>query len=64
MKAALLGMLLTLCGCSEAIRISVAAGRVVCGALGCPCPSAAMASSGGLVGFDVYPDGHVEAVRR
>ena len=51
-------------GCADAIRISVAAGRVVCGALGCPCASAAApASSGRVIGFDVYPDGGVRAVR-
>lgn len=47
-------------GCADAIRISVATGRVICGALGCPC--AAARSSGGVVGFDVYPDGGVRAV--
>jgi hypothetical protein len=50
-------------GCADAIRISAAAGRVVCGALGCPCTSSA--SSGGsrnVVAFDVYPDGGVRPV--
>lgn len=52
---------LLLAGCGDALRISVAAGRVVCTALGCPCT----ASSGGarpLLGFDVYPDGGVRPV--
>lgn len=60
MKRALL-LALLLSGCADAVRISVAAGRVVCGALGCPCTSAA-SSGGGLLGFDVYPDGGVRPV--
>lgn len=58
-RALVLALLLS--GCADAVRISVAAGRVVCGALGCPCTSAA-SSGGALLGFDVYPDGGVRPV--
>jgi len=49
-------------GCADAIRISAAAGRVVCGALGCPCTSAASSGSRAVVAFDVSPDGTVRPV--
>lgn len=45
-------------GCADSIRIGVAAGRVICGALGCPCAS----SGGRVVGFDVFPDGGVRVI--
>lgn len=64
MKRLLLTALL-LCGCADAIRISAAAGRVVCGALGCPCTSSASPRSSGsraVMGFDVSPDGTVTPV--
>lgn len=58
----LLLLALLLAGCADAIRISVAAGRVVCGALGCPCTSAASSGSRDVMAFDVYPDGGVRPV--
>jgi hypothetical protein len=58
---ALLALVL-LCGCADAIRISAAAGRVVCGALGCPCTSAASSGGSRPVAFDVSPDGTVRPV--
>ena len=64
MKRALLLALLSL-GCADAIRISAAAGRVVCGALGCPCTSSASPRSSGsraVVAFDVARDGTVTPV--
>lgn len=46
------------------IRISAAAGRLICAASGCPC----VPSNGGLmatqrpIAYDVYPDGGVRPV--
>jgi hypothetical protein len=58
----LLLLALLLCGCADAIRISAAAGRVVCGALGCPCTSSASSGGSRPVAFDVSPDGTVRPV--
>lgn len=49
-------------GCADAVRISAAAGRVVCGALGCPCSTLSSGGARAPVAFDVYPDGGVRAV--
>lgn len=61
-RALLLALALALPGCAEAIRISVAAGRVVCGALGCPCTSATSGGARTVVAFDVLPNGTVQPV--
>lgn len=61
-RVALALVMALVAGCSDAIRISAAAGRVVCGALGCPCTSSASSGGSRPVAFDVYPDGGVRPV--
>lgn len=49
-------------GCSDAVRVSAATGRLICGALGCPCASAGRLTSGGAIAVDLLPDGGVRPV--
>ena len=61
-RVALALVMALVAGCADAIRLSVAAGRVVCGALGCPCGATSSGAAAAVGGFDVRRDGTVQAV--